>query len=127
MRFDGCNQLLETDTRQKDHRPNLTGHHSIGEIEGFFVLVDRYFTHRRANEWQAAEALNQPRKVIATSAFQGCNSESTKGWAEGRRYGCLCDYEPRALAVGISAKVSRGVISAIVSCGVISAIVSLGR
>ena len=83
MRFDRCNQLLETDAGQEDDSSNLSRHDSVSELDGLFVLVDRDLSHGGANERNAAKSLDQSCEIIATSAFQGRDTQPTKRRTKG--------------------------------------------
>ena len=58
MLFNRRKEMLETNPCEENHQTDFAGDDSIGKVDGLFVLVDRQFSHRRADGGRSTKALD---------------------------------------------------------------------
>jgi hypothetical protein len=78
MLFDGGQQMLESDTGQKDHDIDLAGNNSVSKVDCFSIFGNRNLSQRGANEGLAPEFLDHSLHFLATTAFEGGDAQTVK-------------------------------------------------
>jgi hypothetical protein len=78
MLFDRRQEMLESNSSQKDDQSDLTRHDPIREIDGLFILIDRKFSHRWTDRRNAPETFDESRKLVATTALEGTDPHAMK-------------------------------------------------
>ena len=68
--------MLETNPCEENHQTDFAGNDSIRKVHGFFVFVDRQFSHRGADGGRSTKPLDEPGKLIAASTLQGADAKA---------------------------------------------------
>ena len=76
--FHRSQKMLEPNSSKKDDQSNFTCHDPVGEIDSFFVLVDRQLAHRGTDSSNTTKPLDKPREFIATTTLERTDPKAAK-------------------------------------------------